>query len=332
MVIAVSSKAGPLEYVVLGKDGQGQPLSPASLFPVASITKLATALAVLRLVAEGRLELDDELDHHLPQAAAAVSEGVTLRALLCHTNGLPYDLPEGAVEYGPELDWPTLARACLATPLREAPWKRVNYSNVGVGLLALVVEKVLGQPFPIALFRLVLEPLGIEGYLGKEPPTLPAYITGNYGLRAGTALEWYNSAFWRSLALPYGGLVTNAAGTLALVKAFAGQPTGFLPPALVAEATSDQTKGLAGGIMSGVLEWERCEWGLGVELRGSKTPHFAPKEAPPTSFGHAGASGCLVWYDPTLELGWAILGCLTFDPWWQGWASIGAAIISTPAR
>lgn len=326
LVIAVASGDHSPEYLVSGTDAAGRPLTADTLSPVASITKLATALAVLRLAASGALALDDPLARYLPDAAAAV-EGVTLRGLLCHTGGLPLDLAAGTVTYGAGLSWPIIARACRATPLAAPPRARVTYSNVGYSLLAVVVEQLTGRPFAAALAGLVLTPLGIEGYLGSEPPRPPAKLAGTLGEHAETELEPYNSAFWRSLALPYGGLVTTAGGALGLVRAFAGVPAGFLPSNLLAEATTDQTGGgLEGGLFEPLL-WPRCPWGLGVELRGNKTPHWAPVEVSPASFGHSGASGCLAWADPVSGAAWAILGTRTLGGWWREWPAIGSAIL-----
>src|SRR6266568_4310961 len=182
IVIALAQEDGSVEHLVLGTDGQASPLRADTLFPIASITKLATALAILR----------------------------------------------------------------LATPLAHTPQTRVTYSNVGFGLLAIIVERVTGLPFATALTELVLTPLGIEGYLGVEPKRSPAWVVGELGEHTGTPLSPYNSMFWRRLALPWGGLVTTAAGALALVRTFAGMPTDFLPSALLTEATRDQTEGLGG--------------------------------------------------------------------------------------
>jgi CubicO group peptidase (beta-lactamase class C family) len=201
----------------------------------------------------------------------------------------------------------------------------VLYSNLGPGLLAVVVERLTHQTFQEALTRLVLSPLQIEGYLGSEPPRTPAVIAGKLGEQTGTSLEPYNTPFWRSLGLPWGGLVTNASGTLALVRAFAGILGGFLSTRLIFEATRDQTGGLGGGFFE-PLWWPRSPWGLGAELRGDKSPHWTPPQASSESFGHAGASDCLVWHDPVADISWAILGAYTFESWWTQWHRIGAAI------
>jgi beta-lactamase class C len=327
IVIARVQGDGPVEHLVLGTDGLSRPLQVETLFPVASITKMATALAILRLAACGALSLDDPLERHLPDAAVA-DGGIRLRMLLSHTSGLPLDLAPELAPYTYELDWPMLAQACLKTLPDYPPRVRVNYSNVGFGLLAIVVERVTGHLFSTALADLVFVPLGIEGYLGCEPERAPAWIVGELGEHVGTLLEPYNSAFWRRLALPWGGLVTTADGALGLVRAFDDIPADFLPDDLRAEATLDQTGGLSGG-MAGGLEWPQCPSGLGVELHGHKVPHYIPATAAALSFGHAGTSGCVAWYDPTTTIAWAILGCRTFESWMQSMLAINAALLAS---
>jgi CubicO group peptidase (beta-lactamase class C family) len=313
----------------VGNDAGGVPLAEDTLFPVASITKLATALAVLRLVEDGRLDLDDPLHTHLPEAVAAVGD-VTIRTLLCHTSGLPYDLSEEEAPYRPGLTWPDLAQACLQVKQRRDANIRVEYSNVGYGLLALVVERQSGLAFPEALSRLVTAPLGVEAYLGTEPPRAPARLTGMRGADVGTDLEIFNSVFWRSLALPWSGLIATTGGALALMRAYQGSPAGFLRPQILAEATRNQV-GDQDCSLFGLIPWQRCHWGLGPEIRNGKTPHWTPVEAGATSFGHAGQSGCVVWAEPSTAVTWAIMGTRTADSGWllKQAPRIGAAILKT---
>ena len=328
MVVAAARGSGPAEVLVVGMDAAGAPLSRDSLFPVASVTKLATALAALRLVDAGAVALDAPLGAVLPDAASG-GPGVTLRKLLCHTSGLPVDLPAEAAPYAPGLHWPTLARACLAMPLETPPDERVQYSNVGYGLLAVVVERVTGRPFGAALASLVLDPLGVEGYLGVELPRSPARVRGVRSRHRGTEHEPFNSAFWRSLAFPWAGLLTNAEGALRLVQAYRGRPPGFLSPPLAEVAWRDATGGLSGGF-GGPLRWQPCPWALGPEVRGAKTPYWAPPEASAPSFGHSGASGALAWADPVADVAWVILGTRTGDGGWmlQAAPDIGARILA----
>jgi beta-lactamase class C len=241
---------------------------------------------------------------------------------------MPGDLAAKAAPYAPGLDWPALASACLHTAPTRPPQTRIHYSNVGVGLLAIVVERRSGYSFPEALSDLVLDPLGIESYLGVEAERPIARIAGNFGEHSGTAYEPLNSAFWRSLALPWAGLVTTAEGALRLIRAFAGAPDAFLPAPLREEATCSQTDTLGGGYFSPLM-WQRCEWGIGVEVRGTKSPHWTPPSASQAPFGHPGSSGCLAWADPDAGVAWVMCGLRGFLSWWQTWPSIGAAILES---
>ncbi len=330
IAVAVSRPGRPAEALVLGTDAAASPITPDSLFPVASVTKLATALCLLRLVDSGTLALDDPLARYLPEAVAAAHPGVTPRRLLSHTSGLPLDLPPEMAPYCPGLDWPALAAACLQIPLERPPLTRVQYSNIGYGLLAIVVERQTGKPFPEALRTLVLDALGIEGYLGSQPPRTPVLLDGIRSPHAKTAMEPFNSPFWRRLALPWGGLLTTPAGALALVRSFLEPPLGFLRPETAAEATRNQADNLPGGFQKPLI-WDPSPWGLGPEIRAAKTPHWAP--APPVvspdSFGHSGASGCVAWADPASGVAWAILGTRTADNGWllRRAPAIGEAIV-----
>jgi CubicO group peptidase (beta-lactamase class C family) len=329
IVVGFAVGDSPPRYLALGEDARERPLEIDTVFTVASITKLATALAVLRLVDDGRINLDAPLHEALADATAA-QEGVTVRSLLSHSSGLAKDLPRGAVRHERGLDWPTLARACLATPLEAPPATRVQYSNVGYGLVAVLVERATSTSFTAALDDLVLQPLGIEAWLGEAPIPV-AHLGGTHGEHSGTELEPFNSAFWRELALPWGGLLTHAEGVLRIIGAFQGRPADFLLSETRADAVANQNGDLGGGLAP-PLVWPRAPWGLGPELRDAKAPHWAPAEASPNSYGHAGASGCFVWADPRADVAWAILGAHTADNGWliRGAPKIGAAILAAP--
>ena len=103
-------------------------------------------------------------------------------------------------------------------------------------------------------------------------------------------------------------------------------------PALLAEATGNQNGELGGGFARPLL-WKRCPWGLGVEIRDNKSPHWAPAEASTASFGHSGASGCVAWFDPETRTAWSIHGTRTADTGWliRRAPEVAAAILSHPS-
>jgi CubicO group peptidase (beta-lactamase class C family) len=329
VAVAVARRGETVEQVVVGTDGTGRPLAADSLFPVASLTKLAVALAVLRLADAGRLAPDDELGRHLPDAAAAVP-GVTLRSLLAHTAGLPADPLEAEAPYRLGTDWPLIAGVCVRTAPERPPGSGFAYGNVGYGLLGVLVERLTGMSVFPALTELVFDPLGIEAYLGVEPPRTPAAVSGLGGAHVGTALEPFNSPFWRSLGLPWGGLVTTAPGALALVRAFAGEPAGWLRPETVAKATRDQTGGVP-RVAGTPYAFMAAPWGLGPELQRGDKPPWAPAEAGAGSFGHIGSSGCVAWAAPGPGVAWAALSGRVLgapDHWlFTRAAALGAAVL-----
>lgn len=317
---------GHHESSVVGADADGTPLTSDTIFALGSSTKLATGLAVLRLVDEGRLALDASVGAYVPTAAAAHPD-VTIRRLLSHTAGLPLDLPADEVPYTHRLTADVVLDACLAVAPVRPPGQSVSYSNVGFGLLGRVVEILTGDRFQHALRRLVLDPLGVDAWIGDEPPRRPASIADVNSRHAGTDLEPFNSRQWRSLALPWAGLYATIDGYLRLLEAYDVATDACLVSAeRLQEARRDQTAGLAGGFPSGEaflgfepgrgIEWSRCAWGLALEVRGEKRPHWTSGAVAPTSYGQIGSSGCVAWCDPVAGVRWAVIGTRTTDSGW----------------
>lgn len=133
----------------------GQRPTSEQLFQVGSISKSFTALALLKLAAAGRLQLDDAVARWLPWVDLGEwTEAVTLRHLLSHTGGLVMG-GEGLADAS-ALAWTLRQRAS------SPPGERFHYSNHGYLLLGLVVAAVSGKPLAEALHELVFTPLAIE--------------------------------------------------------------------------------------------------------------------------------------------------------------------------
>src|SRR5579859_2555443 len=329
LAIAYRQSDGPVSRVFIGADADGRSVDFDSLFPVASLTKLGTALVVLQLVDRGEIDLAAPLSSLLPEANAA-RPGATIRRLLSHAAGLPYDIDLTSLGRVAQVDWNRFARACLNCELATPPGRQVQYSNVGYGLLALVVERHTRASFRSVLAGRVLGPLGIEGYLGTEPPRPPMLIKDVRGAWVGTKSEQFTTPLWRSLGLPWGGLVTTLDGALALVRAYRSSSPSFLSAPILSAAVSNQNGDLAGGFAP-PLVWSKCWWGLGPDLHDQKNPHWAPASSSRQTYGHAGAAGALAYLDPTLDLAWAIIGTRTADNGWlvRGGPRIGEAIIES---
>jgi CubicO group peptidase (beta-lactamase class C family) len=145
-----------------------QPVTPATNFRLASLTKPFTATAVMLLAADGRLAYDDDITSILPELPA-FAHGVTIRHLLTHTGGLPdYEefVPDTQTAQVHDRDIPGLiARASAA---KFAAGARYDYSNTGYGLLALIVERRSGKHFASFLHDRIFAPLGMAGTVAYE--------------------------------------------------------------------------------------------------------------------------------------------------------------------
>jgi beta-lactamase class C len=313
LVLATQYGFEPAHIQAWGIDGAGIPLSETSVFPVASITKLALSLAIHRLVDRGSITLNDPIGAYISDIHP-LSASRRITSILAHTSGFGFDLPNKEGRYTHGLTWPALARECLDTPPEVESDVRVQYSNLGYGILGVLLERVSQRTCAEALHDLVIQPLGIQAWLGDNPNVTCAVIGDVRGRHRGTDLETYNSPFWRSLALPWGGLCTDAHGALSIVQAFSSQ-SDMLSPARRHDAISDYTHQLAGGFMKPLM-WEQSPWGLGPELRGTKQPHWVSNTFPADSFGHSGASGMLAWHDPQSMLSFALLGARAADGGW----------------
>jgi CubicO group peptidase (beta-lactamase class C family) len=156
------------------------------------------------------------------------------------------------------------------------PGTRRIYSNSGYELLAAHVARATGIPFGDYLREAVLDPLGCRD----------------------TALH----------GSPASGLV-GPLRDLVLVARELRSPT-LAQPVYRAVAFP----GLA-GVLPGFGRQDPNDWGLGPELRGSKSPHWTGTRNSPSTFGHFGASGSFLWVDPVAEIACASLSERAFGDW-----------------
>ncbi|KQV94633.1 serine hydrolase [Pelomonas sp. Root1237] len=146
-----------------------------AIFRIYSMTKPIASVAVLMLMEEGGLTLDDLVERHLPEfAGQRLREGsrprkpVTLRHLLTHTSGFDTDGAAADPQAAPDLA--TFARRVAAVPLAVEPGSRFRYDGTNTDVLCRVVEVVSGRPFAQFLRERLFEPLG----MGDTGFTVPA--------------------------------------------------------------------------------------------------------------------------------------------------------------
>ncbi|CAA9573078.1 MAG: Beta-lactamase class C-like and penicillin binding proteins (PBPs) superfamily [uncultured Thermomicrobiales bacterium] len=343
-----------------GEARPGVPVDERTLFPLASVTKPVSAAAVLALVEEGRLGLDDPVARHLPSFVTGHGDGqalatghgpeadpaleaergaVTVRQLLAHLSGLPEDLTSrDAVYHGrPNLD--RVIDAMCGLPLRTRPGAEVRYSNAGYGVLARLTERVGGEPFWDLARDRVLDPLGLRDTVARPGEGLAERLAllGDPA-NAGTDAEAYNSPYWRALGTPWAGLY----GTPRDLARFAGLflPGGIaeldevpLAAATRAAMVADQAGGVPGGVESGKVRWPVAAWGLGWEVKGAKENHWTGTLTSPRTFCHFGQAGTLLWGDPDRDVALAVFANRTVTRMWRfilaRWVHLSDAVVAT---
>jgi CubicO group peptidase (beta-lactamase class C family) len=148
-------------------------------FPVGSISKWITTVAVLRLVDQGRIDLDRPITDYLPELPPE-SRAVTVRHLLSNTSGIPNGLAQALRQDRAATE--ALRIAPLAGALRFGagapafqPGTRFDYSFTNWVIVGGIVERVTGEPFQQAIERLVLRPSGVRdtGFADDAYEALP---------------------------------------------------------------------------------------------------------------------------------------------------------------
>ena len=194
----------------LADEAAGTPVTPETVFQVASLSKPVTAWGVLRLVAQRKLALDAPVESyltrwHLPPSEFDHAE-VTLRRLLNHTAGLSLG---GYPGFDPSEKLPTLKESLSGITggvgdvrVAHLPGTRFRYSGGGYTLLQLIIEEVTGETFSAYMQSAVLAPLGMARSSFEWPPALqaatayrePGQPLPNYRFTALAAAGLYSTA------------------------------------------------------------------------------------------------------------------------------------------
>ena len=233
MLVADRDKVLASEAVGWGDIAAGRPMHANDLFWIASQSKPITAAALMILVDEGRVQLDDPVEKYLPEFRGQMvvaerddehvllrrpAHPITVKEILSHTSGLPF---KSAIEE-PTLDLYPLAarvRSYAMTPLQFEPSSQYLYSNAGINTAARIIEVVTGQSFEQFLDERFFEPLGMVDTTfwptaQQADRIATAYKAGQdkQGLEATTIVQLYypltdrNSRF----PMPAGGLFSTA--------------------------------------------------------------------------------------------------------------------------
>ncbi len=270
-----------------------EPMTTDTAFDLASLTKgVATAAAVMTLVEQGRIALDDPVVRYLPEfgAGGGERERVTVEQLLTHRSGLVADDPMSLYEGTPAEIFAKKHRTPLATP----PGSRFVYSDAGYEVLGEMVRAVTGETLDVFARRAVFDPLGM-----RETEFRPAGRGGRLPVGQIAPTEKRDGVFLRGevhdpRARALGGVAGHAglfgtADDLArFARALLGEGDGWLSPAGIAATTRVRDYG------DGDLR--ALGWDVATHYSTSRGDLF-----PLGSFGHTGWTGTSMWLDPVTD-------------------------------
>lgn len=288
-------------------------------FPFASVTKPLVAWSALVAVERGMLSLESPVARELLAQTLAAGGPGPLAGVGSHwppaeaadaaVAGTPAPVGIGAAgistdDTAPLLPatLPTLEQllshssglASDAPTFITEPGRRRIYSNAGFEVLSRVLKEATGFEAAEWLEISVLEPLGMTSVLLEGSP---AHGT------SGNAQDL--SSFAQELAAP-----------------------ALISPALAARAQRVVGPELA-GILPGYGRQKPNGFGLGVEVRGNKAPHWTGSAHSPATFGHFGQSGSFVWVDPVASRQAVFLGAERFGPRHQElWPTLNDALLA----
>jgi CubicO group peptidase (beta-lactamase class C family) len=187
------------------------PVTAETLFPIGSITKSFTTLAVMQLVDAGLLDLDTPVIEYVPQLVLATEEAtqsVTLRHLLSHTSGLAR--ADQMLIHADKMTRAESVAAMAEIPINTAPGQTYEYSNQGYMLAGYIVELISGQSWESYVEENIFQPLGMDSagasaldLLSAENHMLPHQLNLREGM---TPIEYFDLG----AAGPAGAIIASA--------------------------------------------------------------------------------------------------------------------------
>ena len=299
------------------------PVTPDSVFRIASMTKSFTAMAIVKLRDEGKLSLDDPAEKYVPEMKALVyptsdSPRITIRHLLSHAEGFPEDNPWGDQQLA-DTDEQLSALIRSGIPFSNAPGVAYEYSNFGFAILGRIVGTLSGnrgtptQAYTKYIQDHILKPLGMTSTT-LEPSSVPADRLA-HGYRWEDQ-QWKNEPLLANGSFgSMGGMLTTLSDLGKYVGAFLaawpprdGNESGPVKRSSLREMQQVTRPSPASVSSSGQLN----AGGYGYGLRISQNCQF------PTIVSHGGGLpgfGTQMRWLPEYGIGIIAFGNLTYTSW-----------------
>ena len=302
LVVAEHGEIIGERYVGLARPDR--PADADTLWPLASISKLYTAAAALSLIESGQIALATRAATIFPEFTQDGRDKVTLRHLLTHTSGLPYESELMSDRLIAQLSLEEMVHEAYDCEMLFLPGTNQAYSDYGIGLAGLMCARVAGVSFPELVRSRVIDPAFLmDTYMPppEEEYDRIALIQGP--LAEGTDCAMYNSAYARDLAHPAFGTISTARDLLRFALHFDPNraPTLFSRIGARTMITDQTGYDFPDNVIEPMSPAVQA-WGLGFMVKGRMG---FPELASPAAFGHPGATGCMVLVDPEYDVAFA---------------------------
>jgi CubicO group peptidase (beta-lactamase class C family) len=315
LAVGYHGKVSVHAFGKLSYDANAPLVKPDTMYDIASLTKVLATTTLVAKLAEGDfavpLDLDAKAERYLPEWASGAEpqkglkdlshenraaidwrHRVTVRHLMTHTSGLPAFKEYWRDSTG-KAD--TLARI-FAEPLESEPGTKMVYSDLGIILIAEIIERLTGRTLDDLAKSYVFGPLGMKDTMYRPPKKLwpgiaPTEIDNNLRHRLVQGEVHDENAFAIGGVSGHAGVFSTAADLAAFCQMMLNGGTyaheRILRRATVVQFTAPQS--LAGGTRT--LGWV-------VPTEGSSSGHYFS----PHSFGHTGFTGTSIWIDPDRQV------------------------------
>jgi serine-type D-Ala-D-Ala carboxypeptidase len=273
-----------------------------TLFDLASLTKVvATTSAVAMLVERGRMALDAPVQRYVPGFEGEGKEAVTILHLLTHTSGIP----AGLWLYGSARSPDEALRQVLRQRLRRPPGERVEYSDLGMILLAEAAAAAAGEPLDRFLARELFAPLGMESTMFLPPAVfrqqiVPTALRNERGFVLHGIVHDAN-AFRLGGVAGHAGLFSTARDLVVFGETML-RGGSYAGSAVLEAATVQRFVRRHPAADTRALGWDT------PSDRSSAGRFFSAR-----SYGHTGYTGTSLWIDPQISLVVVLLTNRTYD-------------------
>jgi len=296
----VATKDRVVHLAAVGKAdlASGRPMEPDAIFRVASMTKPITSTALMMLIEQGKLAVDDPVDKHIPAFAGqklkdgSAARPVTIRDIVTHTAGLATSPGSG----NQDGSLAQMADAIGKLPLEFAPGSKWQYSS-GITIAGRLIEIASGESYADYLQRHIFGPLGMKDATFQLTPEQAKRLAVTYkpgkekGLLEAVSIPDPTQARTPN---PSGGLYSTAADMARFYQAILNGGTLDGVRLLSAKSAAEMLRIHTPGIVTGFTPGNG--WGLGWCV--VEKPQGVTRLLSPGTFGHGGAWGTQGWVDP----------------------------------